>query len=196
MEALSLWRRGFFMPAAFEVLGSDQIRRALVRIAHEILERNGGAGDLALVGIRRAGAPIAGRIADAIAAIEGARPAVGSIDVTLYRDDSGRLGRSAKVGTTDVPFDVDGRRIVLADDVLYTGRTIRAALAALMDLGRPEWVQLAVLVDRGHRELPIRPDYVGKNIPTSRSQRVRVSFQELGDDVDAVRLEEGSDAVG
>jgi pyrimidine operon attenuation protein/uracil phosphoribosyltransferase len=192
MEALSLLRWGFFMPSASEVLGSDQIRRALVRIAHEILERNGGASDLALVGIRSAGAPIAERIADAIAGIEGGRPSVGSIDVTLYRDDSGRLGRAALVGTTDIPFDVDGRRIVLVDDVLYTGRTIRSALAALMDLGRPEWVQLAVLVDRGHRELPIRPDYVGKNIPTSRTQRVSVSLKEQGDDVDAVRLEEGA----
>lgn len=178
-------------PMAVELLDSEGIRRALTRIAHEILEeRSDVAGALALVGIRRPGVPLAGRIADAIRDIDGTRPDVGAVDITLYRDDLGRLGATAQVGPTDVPFDVDERRIVLVDDVLFTGRTIRAALGALMDLGRPSSVRLAVLVDRGHRELPIRPDYVGKNVPTARNQTVRLELQEFGDARDAVFLEE------
>jgi len=177
------------MPESATLLTADQIRRALVRISHEIVERNGGAGDLALVGIRRAGVPLAERIAATIFEIEGTRPDLGSVDVTLYRDDGGRLGATAKVGPTLINFAVDARRIVLVDDVLYTGRTIRAALDALMDLGRPAWVQLAVLVDRGHRELPIRADYVGKNVPTSHEHNVRVCLSEMGDAQDGVYLD-------
>ncbi|MFT4570546.1 MAG: pyrimidine operon attenuation protein/uracil phosphoribosyltransferase [Candidatus Binatia bacterium] len=176
---------------AAELMDAEAIRRALVRIAHEILEeRTDIGGRLALVGIRRPGVPLADRIADAIEAIDGKRPDVGAVDITLYRDDLGRLGATAQVGPTDVPFDIDERRVVLVDDVLFTGRTIRAALGALMDLGRPASVRLAVLVDRGHRELPIRPDYVGKNVPTARAQTVRLSLGELGDERDAVFLEE------
>jgi pyrimidine operon attenuation protein/uracil phosphoribosyltransferase len=172
-------------------MDAEGIRRALVRIAHEILEeRSEVTGELALVGIRRPGVPLAERIATAIEQIDGRRPEVGAVDITLYRDDLGRLGATAQVGPTDIPFDIDERRIVLVDDVLFTGRTIRAALGALMDLGRPSQVRLAVLVDRGHRELPIRPDFVGKNVPTSRGQTVRLALAEFGDERDAVFLEE------
>ena len=169
-----------------------QLRRALTRVAHEILERNGGADNLALVGIRTHGVPLAARISESIGLIEGREaPPVGAMDITLYRDDAGRLGSSAKIQTTDVPFDVNGMTIVLVDDVLYTGRTIRSAMDALTDLGRPSAIQLAVAVDRGHRELPIRADYVGKNVPTSREQKVVVELTEL-DDRDGVFLEEAS----
>jgi pyrimidine operon attenuation protein/uracil phosphoribosyltransferase len=172
-----------------------QLRRALTRIAHEILERNGGADGLALVGIRSHGVPLAGRIAESIGLIEGGEaPAVGAMDITLYRDDAGQLGSSANVQPTDVPFDVNDKTIVLVDDVLYTGRTIRSAMDALMDLGRPAAIQLAVVVDRGHRELPIRADYVGKNVPTSRTQKILVQLTEL-DSRDGVFLEEGSDGA-
>ncbi len=175
-----------------EVLNAAQMRRALTRIAHEIVERNGGTEGLALIGIRTQGVPLAERIADAIASIEEQRPAVGAMDTTLYRDDGGRLGSAARVEPTEIPFDIEGLTVVLVDDVLYTGRTIRCALDALVDFGRPAAVQLAVLVDRGHRELPIRPDYVGKNVPTSRSQKVQVLLSEV-DEVDAVRIEEAGD---
>jgi len=174
---------------AVEVLDEAGLRRALIRIAHEVVERNGGVGDLVLVGIHRAGVPLARRIAAAIARIEGVEPPAGAIDITMYRDDAGRLGATAKVEPTDIPFDLQGKKVVLVDDVLYTGRTIRAALDALIDFGRPAAVQLAVLVDRGHRELPIRADYVGKNVPTSQSQKVRVELSEFGQ-TDAVRIEE------
>ncbi len=175
-----------------EVLDEAQIRRALTRIAHEIVERNGGAEGLALVGIRSHGVPLARRIADAVAVIEGSAPEVGAVDTTLYRDDGGRFGSTARIEPTEIPFDVEGRTVVLVDDVLYTGRTIRCALDALVDFGRPAAVQLAVLIDRGHRELPIRPDYVGKNVPTARSQKVQVLLAETGG-VDAVRIEEVGD---
>ena len=174
-----------------EVLDEAGVRRALTRIAHEVVERNGGGRDVRFVGIHTNGVPLARRIAEAVARIEGieGRPVVGAIDITLYRDDGGRLGATARLEPTDIPFDLTDRKVVLVDDVLYTGRTIRAALDALIDFGRPASVQLAVLVDRGHRELPIRADYVGKNIPTSRSQKVRVELAELGQ-TDAVRIEE------
>jgi pyrimidine operon attenuation protein/uracil phosphoribosyltransferase len=162
------------------VLDADQARRAIVRIAHEIVERNGGAEGLVLVGIQTTGVPLARAIAGAIAAIEGAAPAVGAMDVTLYRDDAGRLGATAKMAPTDIPFSIDELKVVLVDDVFFTGRTIRSALNALMDFGRPAQVQLAVLIDRGHRELPIRADYVGKNVPTNRDQKVRVGIDEQG----------------
>ncbi len=175
-----------------QLFDAAQLRRALTRIAHEILERNGGADGLALVGIRTHGVPLAGRIAESIGLIEGGdAPAVGAMDITLYRDDAGQLGSTAILHPTDVPFDVNHMTIVLVDDVLYTGRTIRSAMDALMDLGRPAAIQLAVAVDRGHRELPIRADYVGKNVPTSREQKVVVELTEL-DDRDGVFLQEAS----
>ncbi len=163
-----------------EVLDSDGIRRVLVRIAHEILERNKGTQELALIGIRTGGAHLARRLQEEIRAIEKAEVPLGVLDITLYRDDLSELGPQAKVRETEIPFDITEKKVVLIDDVLYTGRTIRAALDALIDFGRPRSIQLAVLVDRGHRELPIKPDYVGKNIPTSPSERVEVRLKEDG----------------
>jgi len=160
-----------------QVMDADDMRRVLTRIAHEIIERNKGAEKLAIVGIRRKGAPLAYRLADLISTIEGAKVPVGVLDITLYRDDIAT--RQPAVGTTDIPFEVTGRVIVLVDEVIYTGRTVRSALDALMDIGRPAAIQLAVLIDRGHRELPVRPDYVGKNIPTSRSEMVDVQLTEI-----------------
>ncbi len=158
-----------------QIMDEQAMARALTRIAHEIIERNEGASNLALVGIVRRGAALAPLLADEIAKIEGTRPPVGTLDVSFYRDDVRRKIAPVEFAT-DIPFDVDARDIVLVDDVLYTGRTIRAALDALIDLGRPRTVQLAVMVDRGHRELPIRADYVGKNVPSSREEDVRVSI--------------------
>lgn len=165
------------------VLGPDDIRRALTRIGHEILERTEGAADVVLLGIPTRGVPIAHRLAARLAETEDQVVPVGSLDITLYRDDL-RLRPARTLGRTDVPVGgVDGKVVVLVDDVLYSGRTVRAALDALGDLGRPRVVQLAVLVDRGHRELPIRPDYVGKNLPTSKREEVRVRLTEIdGDD--------------
>lgn len=161
-----------------QVLDAQGIDRALKRIAHEILERAGDARQLALVGIRTRGVSLARRIAEHLATIEGVRVPVGALDITLYRDDVGLMAEAPVVRGTDIPFPVTGRAVVLVDDVLYTGRTIRAALDAVMDLGRPRSIQLAVLVDRGHRELPIRPDYVGKNLPTARREVVQVLLRE------------------
>jgi pyrimidine operon attenuation protein/uracil phosphoribosyltransferase len=170
------------------VLEAADIARALTRVAHEILERNKGADDLLLLGIPSRGVPLAARLAARIADVEGRAIPVGSLDITMYRDDL-RLRPARALEHTDVPPEgVDGRRVVLVDDVLFSGRTIRAALDALGDLGRPQLVQLAVLVDRGHRELPIRADYVGKNLPTSMSERVRVQLSET-DGRDAVTVE-------
>ncbi|HIZ46753.1 MAG TPA: bifunctional pyr operon transcriptional regulator/uracil phosphoribosyltransferase PyrR [Candidatus Olsenella pullistercoris] len=157
-----------------QIMDGQAMSRALTRIAHEIIERNEGAEGIALVGIVRRGAAIAPLLADEIEKIEGSRPPVGTLDVSFYRDDVRRKIAPVEFGT-DIPFGVDDRDIVLVDDVLYTGRTIRAALDALIDLGRPKTVQLAVMIDRGHRELPIRADYVGKNVPSSREEDVRVS---------------------
>jgi pyrimidine operon attenuation protein/uracil phosphoribosyltransferase len=181
---------------ATEVLDEAGVRRALTRIAHEVVERNGGGKDVRFVGIHTNGVPLARRIAEAVSRIEGVEtpPQVGAIDITLYRDDAGRFGASARFEPTEIPFDLTDRRVVLVDDVLYTGRTIRAALDALIDFGRPAAVQLAVLVDRGHRELPIRADYVGKNVPTARSQKVRVELSEFGQ-TDAVRIEEAANGT-
>ncbi len=175
-----------------EILDAEQIRRALTRVAHEIVERNGGAAEVFLVGIRTRGVPLAERLATMIEGIEGAKVQVGAVDVSLYRDDAGRFGRIARIEPTDVPFDLNAAGVVLVDDVLFTGRTVRSAMDALIDLGRPASIQLAVLVDRGHRELPIRADFVGKNIPTAREQRVLVRVREL-DGTDAVFVEEASD---
>ena len=162
------------------VMDQVAIQRALVRIAHEILERNKGTADLALVGIRSRGIHIAQRIQRAMAEIEGGGTGIpfGVVDITLYRDDLDRGLQNPVVQGTDIPFHVGGKRILLVDDVLFTGRTIRAAMDALVDFGRPQSVQLAVLVDRGHRELPVRADYVGKNVPTSRGEQVRVELAE------------------
>ena len=172
-----------------EVMDSVAIDRALTRIAHEILEANKGAGGIAIVGIVTRGAVLAQRLAARVRDIEGTDVPVGTLDISFYRDDVGaRL--NPEVHRTDIPFDPTERVVVLADDVLFTGRTIRAAMDALMDYGRPSCVQLAVLVDRGHRELPIRADYVGKNVPTSRKERVKVLLHET-DGRDAVEIREG-----
>ncbi len=160
------------------VLSADEIRRALQRIAHEIVEREGGTDDVVLVGMRTRGVPLARRLAALIERHEGAAVPVGALDITYYRDDLTRLAHAPIVKRSDLGFDVTQRTVVLVDDVLYTGRTVRAALDALTDHGRPQAVRLAVLVDRGHRELPIRPDYVGKNLPTSRDEDVRVHVVE------------------
>jgi len=157
------------------ILDQAGVGRALTRIAHEILENNKGTDDLVLVGIRSGGAHLAAVIADHIREIEGVDLPLGAVDITMYRDDLGSRG-SLPVGKTDIPFALEEQKIVLVDDVLYTGRTIRAAMDALMDFGRPKAIQLAVLIDRGHRELPIRADYTGRNIPTARDEKVLVSF--------------------
>ena len=161
-----------------ELMSPGDVNRALTRIAHEIVERNKGAERVALVGVHTRGVPIASRLAELIASFEDSTPEVGKLDITLYRDDLTEIALQPIVKRTEVDFDVHGMRIVLCDDVLYTGRTARAALDALIDMGRPEVIQYAVLVDRGHRELPIRADYVGKNVPTSRFELVKVKLAE------------------
>ncbi len=173
------------------VMDAERMERTLVRIAHEIVERNRGIEELALVGIRTRGVPIARRIARAIGEINGHQLPTGALDITLYRDDLMRhaVGPQPLVRRTEIPFSIDDKRILLVDDVLYTGRTIRAALDALIDFGRPKAIQLVVLVDRGHRELPIKADYVGKNLPTSLSQSVQVHLSEV-DDRDEVEIQE------
>src|SRR5438034_1271032 len=160
-----------------QVLDEAALDRALTRIAHEILERNGGAKDLAFVGLRTRGVTLAHRLSAAITRIDGATLPVGVLDITLYRDDLDLRGVPVLRGT-DIPFSIKGKAVILVDDVLFTGRTIRAALDALIDLGRPRMIQRAILVDRGHRELPIRPEYVGKNLPTSRRHTVRLRIRE------------------
>ena len=172
------------------LMDGQGIRRALVRISHEILEKNKGIENIVLVGIRSRGVPIAGRIADSIEQIEGVRPPVGILDITLYRDDLSKLSYQPIVRPTTMPVDLDGKIVVLVDDVLYTGRTIRAALDAVMDMGRPKAIQLAVLVDRGHRELPIRADYVGKNVPTSSRESFSVQLEDIDGDEKIVIFEE------
>ncbi|MFQ6096785.1 MAG: bifunctional pyr operon transcriptional regulator/uracil phosphoribosyltransferase PyrR [Armatimonadota bacterium] len=169
-----------------KILDGADIRRATTRIAHEILERNRGAEGLALIGIRTRGIPLARRLAEALERIEGVPVPVGTLDVRPHRDDVD--AREVSSTETSIPFDVTGKTVVLVDEVLYTGRTVRAALDALCELGRPRGIQLAVLVDRGHRELPIRPDFVGKNLPTSRKEYVRVYLSEL-DGRDEVAIE-------
>ena len=171
-----------------QVMSDDGISRALSRIAHEILERNHGAKDLLLVGIHRRGVPLAARLSERLAEFEGTAVPVGSLDINLYRDDlRERKSPRVRVHRTNLPVSIKAQRVVLVDDVLYTGRTIRAALDALTDFGRPTQVQLAVMIDRGHRELPIRADYVGRNIPTARSEIVAVRLTE-NDGVDEVVL--------
>lgn len=168
------------------IMDAAAMRRALTRIAHEIIEHNEGSGNVALVGIVRRGVPLAKLLAEEIEKIEGDGPQVGTLDISFYRDDVNRA-IAPVLHATDIPFDVDGRDVVLVDDVLFTGRTVRSALDALMDLGRPKTVQLAVMVDRGHRELPVRADYVGKNVPSSHDEDVRVCVGDL-DGRDAVEI--------
>ena len=171
------------------LLDADAIRRSLVRVAHEILEHHKGLEKVALIGIRTRGAVLAKRLAREIQAIEGREVPVGALDITLYRDDLSRIAHNPVLHGTDIAFDISDLHLILVDDVLYTGRTVRAAMDALIDLGRPTTIQLAVLVDRGHRELPIRADYVGKNVPTSLTQRIEVRLREI-DEREEVVLED------
>ena len=175
-----------------QILDADDLRRALTRVAHEIVERNGGTDDLVLVGIRSRGVPLARRLAALIEQHEGASLPVGSLDITFYRDDLTKVANAPIVKKTDALPEVGGKTVVLVDDVLYTGRTVRAALDALTDHGRPRAVRLAVVVDRGHRELPIRPDHVGKNLPTSVEELVHVRLMET-DDADEVVIGESTE---
>ncbi|WP_134768358.1 bifunctional pyr operon transcriptional regulator/uracil phosphoribosyltransferase PyrR [Nocardioides sp. 1609] len=176
------------VPEGRVVLDTGDIARALTRIAHEILERNKGAGDLVLLGIPSRGVPLARRIAERIQDVEGVAVPVGALDITMYRDDLRRHPARSPQPTEVPPGGVDGKTVVLVDDVLYSGRTVRAALDAMNDLGRPDVVRLAVLVDRGHRELPIRADHVGKNLPSARTERVMVRLADT-DDVEGVWIE-------
>jgi len=174
------------------LLTDNDIRRAIVRIAHEILEAHRGTQDLVLIGMRTRGGPLAKRLAAAIKEFEGEAIPVGVIDIGLYRDDIATRGTAVQIAPSEVPTDIRGKRVVLVDDVIETGRSVRAALDAVLDFGRPQRIQLAVLVDRGHRELPIRPDYVGKNVPTARDDDVRVHLVESDghDEVTIVRQED------
>jgi len=171
------------------IMDAMGMKRALTRIAHEIVEKNKGVEHLAVVGIRRRGGPLAQRLAERIGEIENVEVPVGILDITLYRDDLTTLSTQPMVHRTEVDFDINGKVIILVDDVLYTGRTVRAAMDALIDLGRPRRIQLAVLVDRGHRELPIKADYIGKNVPTSTQEIVSVLVEEI-DGIDKVVIQE------
>jgi pyrimidine operon attenuation protein/uracil phosphoribosyltransferase len=177
------------------LMSVEDMQRALVRVAHEIVERNRGARDLVLVGMQTRGVPLARRLAATIEGLEGIKVPVGSLNISLYRDDLSSLSLKPTVHRTDVPVDVTDKQVVLVDDVFYTGRSIRAAMDALMDLGRPQSIQLAVLVDRGHRELPIRADYVGKNIPTSKNEEIKVDISEV-DGQDRVIIVSSSEGAG
>jgi len=171
-----------------QIMTADEIRRATIRLSHEIVEKQAGTEGLLLIGIQRRGVPLARRIAIAIAENEGVEVPVGALDITFYRDDLSMVAQQPVVKGTELPSGIDGKTIILVDDVLYTGRTIRAAMDALVDFGRPQAIRLAVLVDRGHRELPIRADHVGKNVPTSREELVRVHVDEI-DGEDGVEIE-------
>ena len=186
---------GFLLPKAMKekakVLDKGGLSRSLMRIAHEILEKNKGTTQLCLIGIRTRGAYLAKRIAECIYQIDNVRVPVGALDITLYRDDLTLVAEQPVVHKTEISFDIGNKNVVLVDDVLYTGRTIRAALDALIDFGRPKNIQLAVLIDRGHRELPIRADYVGKNIPTSRNETVEVRIAEVDGSDEVAIIEKG-----
>jgi pyrimidine operon attenuation protein/uracil phosphoribosyltransferase len=169
-----------------QIMDATGMTRAIARLASQIVERNVGTSDLLLVGIRRRGVPLAERIADKIHQLEGVRPLTGQLDITLYRDDLSTIGPQPVVNRTDIPEDVTDRTVVLVDDVLYTGRTVRAAMDELVDFGRPKRIELAVLVDRGHRELPIQADYVGKYIQTSDSEIIKVMLSEFDDEEQVV----------
>ena len=180
-----------------QIMTADEIRRATTRLSHEIVEKQAGTSGLVLIGIQRRGVPLARRIAAAILEHEGADIPVGALDITFYRDDLSMVAQHPVVKGTALPSAIDGRTVVLVDDVLYTGRTIRAAMDALVDFGRPQAIRLAVLVDRGHRELPIRADHVGKNVPTSREELVQVQLEEIDgvDGVEITRIEERAAAA-
>lgn len=177
-----------------KVMDEENVRRALYRLSHEITEHNSGTGDLVLVGIRTRGVPLANRLAELIKEHEGVAIPVGILDITFYRDDLSLLSPQPVLHRTEIPEKISGKKIILVDDVLYTGRTVRAALDALMDLGRPAGIQLAVLIDRGHRELPIRADYVGKNVPTAKREVVHVKLEEIdgADQVVIIETEPGN----
>jgi len=175
-----------------QIMNTEDIRRALMRISHEILERNQGLEDLVFVGIKNRGDSLAHRISKNLENIEGASIPVGAMDITLYRDDVDLFNEKVVINKTDIPFEITGKRVILVDDVLFHGRSVRAAMDALMDFGRPASIQLAVLIDRGHRELPIAADYVGKTIPTSRKEWVKVELVE-SDGVDGVAIYEEDD---
>ncbi len=162
-----------------EIMDESAISRAITRISHEIIEKNKGVEKLVLIGIQRRGVPLAKRIAEKIKSVENREIPVGILDITLYRDDLSLLNEHPVINGTEINFDIANKKVVLVDDVIYTGRTVRAAIDALMDINRPQMIQLAVLIDRGHRELPIRADYVGKNVPTSRSEIVHVNLLEI-----------------
>ena len=179
-----------------QIMTADDVRRALIRISHEIVEKHGGVDGLALVGIQTRGVPLAERLTRAINDHEGVRPPVGSLDISFHRDDVALGSRAPHVKGTDLPFPLESSTLVIVDDVLYTGRTVRAALDALVEFGRPKAVRLAVLVDRGHRELPIRADHVGKNVPTSREERIRVRLVETDGGEDEVVIERPDGATG
>jgi len=168
-----------FLKKQSEIMDKAAVRRALTRISHEIIEKNRGIDNLALIGIQRRGVPLSKRIAEKIKDVEGEGPETGILDITFYRDDLSFLNEHPIVNGTDIPFSVNGKDLVLVDDVLYTGRTVRAAIDAIMDIGRPSSIQLAILIDRGHRELPIRADYVGKNVPTSKKEFIEVKVMEF-----------------
>ncbi len=177
------------------LMDEDSMGRTLRRMVHEILERSKGGANLALVGVRRRGDVLASRMSEAIEGVLGMEVPLGVLDITLYRDDLRMLAQHPKIGKTEIPFPMEGKQVVLIDDVIFTGRTTRAALDAIMDLGRPKSVQLAVLIDRGHRELPIQPDYVGRKVPTSIHENVLVLLREV-DGVDQVVLVEEENAEG
>lgn len=168
------------------IMNAKEMNRALKRMAHEIIEANKGIDNLVLLGVQRRGVSLARMLADAIRQVEGIEVPQGALDITFYRDDLSRLGPSPKVSSTEMPFDVNDKIIILVDDVLYTGRTVRAALDVIMDWGRPQAIRLAVLVDRGHRELPIRPDFVGKNVPTSQKEIIKVKVKEFDDKLEVI----------
>ena len=180
-----------------QIMTPDEIRRATIRMSHEIVEKQAGTAGLVLIGIQRRGVPLAERIAAGILEHENVEVPVGALDITFYRDDLSLIAQQPVVKGTELPFDLNGRTVVLVDDVLYTGRTIRAAMDALVDFGRPQAIRLAVLVDRGHRELPIRADHVGKNVPTSREELVQVQLEEIDgvDGVEITRIEERAAAA-
>jgi len=179
---------------ARQIMTADEIRRALVRISHEVVEKHGGTTGLALVGIQRRGVPLADRLALDIAEHEGVSVLVGALDITFYRDDLSLVAHQPIVKGTDLPFDLNGLTLVIVDDVLYTGRTVRAAMDALMDFGRPRAIRLAVLIDRGHRELPVRADHVGKNVPTAHEEIIHVRLIEV-DGEDSVEIDRIGAAV-
>ncbi|MCX7922950.1 MAG: bifunctional pyr operon transcriptional regulator/uracil phosphoribosyltransferase PyrR [Clostridia bacterium] len=170
-----------------EIMDENGITRAITRISHEIIEKNKGVEDVVLIGVQRRGVPLAKRIAQKIKDVEGKSVPVGILDITLYRDDLSMLAEHPIINGTEINFSITNKKIILVDDVIFTGRTTRAAIDAIMDIGRPKMIQLAILIDRGHRELPIRPDYVGKNVPTSKNEVVNVKFYEI-DDEDAVTI--------